>query len=223
MDAARTGMSAPVPLLTGWNRDEDRLFLVAANMLDAMDEPALLDAARAYGLGPEAVEIYRAARPGATPGDPLAAVSTDWSYAVPALRYAEARIAGGAGPTWVYRFDHLEPTDNNGFGACHASEVPFVFRTEGHDSVRALTGDAPSPTAAATAHEAWVSFAREGTPGWEPYDTTRRPTALISEKIRVVDDPAGDERRGWDGMRQAFRPRRLRTGDAAVGRGFLNG
>ncbi|MFD5750082.1 carboxylesterase/lipase family protein [Streptomyces sp. NPDC127033] len=201
LDAARAGTSAPVPLLTGWNRDEGRLLPVATHTLDAIDEAALLGAAGALGLGPEAVEVYRAARPGATPGDLLAAVSTDWTFAVPVLRYAEARIAGGAGPTWVYRFDLLEPTDNHGFGTCHATEVPFVFRTEGHDSVRALIGDQPSPTAAATAHETWVSFAREGTPGWEPYDTTRRPTALIAEKVRVVDDPASDERRAWDGIR----------------------
>ncbi|GAA2330088.1 carboxylesterase/lipase family protein [Streptomyces violaceusniger] len=201
LDAARAGTSAPVPLLTGWNRDENRLVLVPTNMLDAIDEPTLLAAAGAYGLGPEAMETYRAARPGASPGDLLAAVTTDWFYAVPALRYAEARTAGGAGPTWVYRFDHLEPTDNHGLGACHATEVPFVFRTEDHDSVRALIGDHPSPTAATTAHEAWVSFAREGTPGWEPYDTTRRPTALIAEKLCVVDDPAPDERHAWDGIR----------------------
>ncbi|WP_328580759.1 carboxylesterase/lipase family protein [Streptomyces sp. NBC_00370] len=201
LDAARAGRSASVPLLTGWNRDEDRLFLVAANMLDAIDEAALFDKARTYGLKPEAIEIYRAARPGATPGDLLAAVGTDWVFAIPALRYAEARVAGGAASTWVYRFDHLEPADNDGFGACHATEVPFVFRTEGHDSVRALIGARPSTEAAATAHDAWVSFARTGTPGWEPYDTTRRPTALIAEKIRVVDDPAPDERRAWDGIR----------------------
>lgn len=109
LDAARAGRSASVPLLTGWNRDEDRLFLVAANMLDAIDEAALFDKARTYGLKPEAIEIYRAARPGATPGDLLAAVGTDWVFAIPALRYAEARVAGGAASTWVYRFDHLEP------------------------------------------------------------------------------------------------------------------
>lgn len=96
---------------------------------------------------------------------------------------------GGAGPTWVCRFDHLEPADNRGLGACHGSEVPFVFRTEGHDGVRVRIGDHPSPTAATTAHEAWVSFAREGMPGWESYDTTRRPTALIAEKLAWSTTP----------------------------------
>jgi para-nitrobenzyl esterase len=62
-------------------------------------------------------------------------------------------------------------------------------------------GDHPSPAAAATAHETWVSFAREGMPGWEAYGTTRRAMALISEKVRVVEDPAPDERRAWDGIR----------------------
>ncbi|WP_329473155.1 carboxylesterase family protein [Streptomyces sp. NBC_01723] len=200
LEAARVGAGVPVPLLTGWTRDENRLGLVAMNMLDVIEESTLLAEATGYGLGPEGVAIYRAARPGATPGDLLAAIGTDWSYALPALQYAEARIAGGAGPTWVYRFDHLEPADNHGFGSCHATEVPFVFRTENHDSVRALIGDHPSPTTAATAHEAWVSFARKGTPGWEPYDLTRRTMALIGEKIRVVDDAAPDERHAWGGI-----------------------
>ncbi|MFE7440910.1 carboxylesterase/lipase family protein [Streptomyces chartreusis] len=201
LDAARAGSSAAVPLLTGWNRDEARLFVVPTNLLHAIDEPTLIAAAGAYGVGTESVDVYRAARPGASAGDLLAAVITDWFYAIPALRYAEARAASGAGPTWVYRFDHLEPADNHGLGACHGSEVPFVFRSEGDDSVRARIGDRPSPSAAATAHEAWTSFAREGTPGWDPYDTTRRPTALIAEKVHVADDPARDERRVWDGIR----------------------
>jgi para-nitrobenzyl esterase len=67
--------------------------------------------------------------------------------------------------------------------------------------IRRSSLDDPSPTAAATAHEAWVSFAWEGMPGWEPYDPTRRPTALIAEKLRVVEEPAVDERRAGDGIR----------------------
>ncbi|MFJ2158064.1 carboxylesterase/lipase family protein [Streptomyces sp. NPDC087856] len=201
LEAAQAGTSASVPLLTGWNRDEGRLFLVPPNMIDAIDEPTLLVAAGAYGLGVEDVETYRVARPGASPGDLLAMVITDWFYAIPALRLAEARAGYGAAPTWVYRFDHLEPADNNGLGACHGAEVPFVFRTEGDAGVSARIGDCPSEAAAATAHDAWVSFARDGAPGWEPYDTVRRPTALIAEKVRVVDDPRADERRAWDGIR----------------------
>ncbi|MEU5272454.1 hypothetical protein [Streptomyces hygroscopicus] len=45
----------------------------------------------AYGLEPDqALPVYRAARPGATPGDLLAAVATDWFYRIPAIRLAES-------------------------------------------------------------------------------------------------------------------------------------
>ncbi|MDH6565094.1 carboxylesterase type B [Streptomyces sp. SAI-117] len=51
LDAARVGAGVPVPLLTGWNRDENRLGLVAVNMLDTVEEFTLLAGAAGTGLG----------------------------------------------------------------------------------------------------------------------------------------------------------------------------
>jgi len=46
-----------------------------------------------------------------------------------------------------------------------------------------------------------VDFITSGNPGWPAYDTTTRSTGLLSDRVDVVDDPAGDERARWDGIR----------------------
>ncbi len=101
----------------------------------------------------------------------------------------------------MYRFDHPEPDANHRLGACHAVEIPFVFNTTAREEIRPLIGDSPSPAAADTAHRTWVSFIADGTPGWAPYLTTSRTTGLLADKVTEVNDPAGDERALWDGIR----------------------
>jgi para-nitrobenzyl esterase len=132
----------------------------------------------------------------------LAAVITDWFFRIPAIRVAEARhTAAGSARTWMYRFDWPEPPANHGLGACHAVEIPYVFDTIARADVRPLLGDAPSQAVADRAHRVWVDFITRGEPGWAPYDTASRTTGLLSERTSRVDDPAGDERRLWEGIR----------------------
>ncbi len=142
---------------------------------------------------------------------------TDWFFRIPAIRVAEARAgvpaaepaaagaaAGAAAdpaPTWVYRFDYPDPEANNGLGACHGAEIPFVFDTVTQPQVRPRIGDTPAQTVADTMHHVWVSFITDGTPGWAPYTRQDRMTALITDKVTKVADPAGDERLAWDGIR----------------------
>ena len=206
LEAYADGASSSVALLTGTNREESRLFLVAPGAIDHVDDTMLAGGAAAYGLSSEGVAAYAGARPGASPGDVLAAVVTDWFFAVPAVRVAEARAAAGsgsgAGATWMYRFDHPDKESNNGFGACHAVEIPFVFRTHHNAGIATLLGPDPSDAVADTAHTAWVSFVTSGDPGWAPYTPATRTTGVISERgLEVVDDPDGAERALWDTIR----------------------
>jgi len=196
-----TGQGGNVPLLIGSNRDEARLFLVAAATIDLIDEPTLGAVAGAYGLSTDDLAVYRAGRPGASAGDILAAVITDWFFRIPPIRVAEARVASGTSSTWMYRFDHPEPQDNRGFGACHAVEIPFAFDTATREEIRPLIGDTPSQAVADQVHRVWVDFITHGDPGWARYDTARRTTGLLTDTIRAADDPAGDERARWDGIR----------------------
>src|SRR4029077_4671733 len=158
------GQGGTVPLLIGSNRDEARLFLVAAGPIDLIDEPTPAAVAGAYGLSGPGLEVYRGNRPGASPGDLLAAVITDWFFRIPPIRVAETRTTAGASDTWMYRFDHPDPRDNYGFGACHAAEIPFVFDTATRGELRPLIGDAPSPAVANVAHRVWVDFITSGDP-----------------------------------------------------------
>jgi para-nitrobenzyl esterase len=201
LEAFAAGQGGNVPLLTGSNREEARLFLVAAGTIGLIDDATLEAAAGAYGLTPDGLAVYRANRPGASPGDLLAAVVTDWFFAIPALRVAEARAAAGAAPTWAYRFDRPDPDANHRLGACHAVEIPFVFDTISRESAHPLVGDTPSPAVAKNMHSIWVSFITSGTPGWAPYDTERRAVGLLTEDLTEAADPAGDERALWDGVR----------------------
>jgi para-nitrobenzyl esterase len=201
LPAISGGQGAGVGLLIGSNRDEARLFLVAAGTIDLIDDATLEAVAGAYGLRAESLAVYRASRPGASPGDLLAAVVTDWFFGIPPIRVAEARARQGTANTWTYRFDRPDPEDNNRLGACHGAEVPFVFGTIDRDDVRPLIGDTPSQAVADQAHRVWVDFITRGDPGWPAYDTSRRATGLISDRITVADDPAAAERACWDGIR----------------------
>jgi para-nitrobenzyl esterase len=196
------GQGGEVRLLIGSNRDEARLFFVAPGTIDMIDDALLAAVASGYGLSGDELAVYRANRASAPPGDVLAAVITDWFFRVPAIRVAEARAeAAAAGATWMYRFDHPEPSDNHGFGACHAAEVPFVFQTIGLASAHPLIGDTPSAEVADRVHRVWADFVTNGDPGWAPYETVHRTTGLLAEDVSPADDPAGDERALWEGIR----------------------
>jgi len=210
LEAIAAGQGGQVPLLIGSNREEARLFLVAAGTIGLIDDEMLAAAAGAYGLDAAGLEVYRAARPGASPGDGLEAVRSRSVLAIPAVRVAEARVSAAsaaspvgseATPTWVYRFDHPAPEANRGLGACHAVEIPFVFGTTGRDDVHELIGDEPSQEVADAAHYTWVSFISDGSPGWKPYSVNKRPTGVLTGLVTEVADPDGAERALWDGIR----------------------
>jgi para-nitrobenzyl esterase len=201
LPAIAAGQGGDVRLLIGSNRDEARLFFVAAGTMDLIDDATVEATAGAYGLPAGSLDIYRANRPDASPGDVLAAVITDWFFAVPPIRIAEARTRPGAASTWTYRFDHPAPEDNHGLGACHGAEIPFVFDTLTGYDVRPRLGDTPSQAVADRVHQVWVDFITRGNPGWAAYDTVSRTTGLLADRVEVARDPAADERALWDGIR----------------------
>jgi carboxylesterase type B len=63
---------------------------------------------------------------------------------------------------------------NPAYGAVHCLDIPFVFDNLDAGRVVEVTGADPPQALADAMHEAWVSFVRDGDPGWARYDADAR-------------------------------------------------
>ncbi|MGH9067572.1 MAG: carboxylesterase/lipase family protein [Acidimicrobiales bacterium] len=227
LEAVSAGRVADVDLLVGTNRDEMRLFVLGDERLAGLDEAHLVARAKRV-FGPEAarraVAGYRTGRPGARPSDIWTAMATDRVFRIPAIRLAEAQsqVQGRGRATYCYLFTWATSVFGGTLGSCHALEIPFVFDTLDRPGADMFTGRGPEQTEIARRMQAaWVAFARRADPdgpgpagdgrgwggaagagreAWRPYAVPRRSTMLIGSEWAMVDDPAGDERRLWDGV-----------------------
>lgn len=189
-----------LPLLVGCTDDEARLYLVPGGAIDRVDAPAFAAAARAAGLPDHAAEVYAAscarAHPNPTPGDLLAALESDRTFRVPALRCAENRVAAGA-PVWSYQFAWSSPGFGGRLGAGHAVDVAYAFHTLDSPQAGPFLGGPGQPPLADAMFGHWLRFVKTGDPGWPRYDLNTRPTMRFDTSSAVVADPQGPRRRLW--------------------------
>jgi carboxylesterase type B len=208
VDRITAGCARDVDVIVGTNTDDWRLWLVVSGAIAGITDEMLTgpvttyghQSLAAYGLTPDAVAAYRTRYPGASPGELLTKVQTDWWMRIPALALAEAHASATAtARTYMYEFAWSSP----GLGAVHALEVPFVFDTLSPDAplFGPLLGSDPPQALADAMHAAWVSFARTGDPGWAAYDRERRATMRFDTTCQIVDDPRAWERGLWHGIR----------------------
>ena len=198
LDALRRHALRGMPLLIGCTDEEARLYLVPGGAIDRIPAPAVAAAMQRYGLPAQAQAVYAQVRPGATPGDMMAAIESDQTFRIPALRYAEDRVAAGA-PVWYYHFAWSSPGFGGRLGAGHVVDVPYVFDTLGTDQARPFLGGAGFAPLAAEMHARWAAFVTRGDPGWARYELAGRPTMRFDTESRVVADPLAERRRLWAG------------------------
>jgi para-nitrobenzyl esterase len=206
------GAGSDVDVLVGTNSDDWRMFPVLAGFIDQVTDemltgPVEIHGSRslaAFGLPVgTALQAYRAAHPQAAPGDLLADVLTDWWVRVPAIRLADAHAPATAA-TYMYEFAWPSPAFGGRLGACHALEIPFVFDTLDlgrNQMLGGALGEHPPQELADAVHRAWVSFARDGDPGWPRYDLDHRYVMRLATEPSVVEDPYVRERVLWAGAR----------------------
>jgi para-nitrobenzyl esterase len=186
------GSGSNVPLLIGTNADEFRTFLVPSGMVDLVTEEVLAKMAGAVGADKDVIETYRVCRPGASPGDLLAALLTDRYFLLPALAVAAAR-ADGPAATFCYQFAWQHPEA----GAGHGLDVPFVFDNLSAEGADLVSGrDAPREVAEEM-HAAWIKFAVDGDPGWPAYDASRPVMFFDAGGGAVQHNPRKEEREIW--------------------------
>ncbi len=154
------GAGSDIPLVTGWNADEFRFFLVPTGLAAMVTADGARGMIGRYEGAIAQFDEHVAA--GTAPGDALCMVLTDVAFRSGSMRLA--RVRPGA-PTYLYEFG--VPNDEADLGAAHAVEIPYVF--DALAEARRLTGpDAPQAVADAM-HRAWVGFATTGEPGWSGF------------------------------------------------------
>lgn len=190
--AITAGAGADIPLLIGTNSEEYRLFLVPSGLAAMITEEMLTGLAGRAGATQQVLDLYRANRPGASPGDLLAALLTDRFFLRPMVAVAQAR-AGGQAATYCYEFAWPNPA----IGAAHALEIPFVFDNLTASGAELVTGPAAPQALADEMHATWIRFARTGDPGWPAFDQ-RHPVRVFDAGGGSVEfDLRRDERTIW--------------------------
>lgn len=187
-EAARAGIGAGIPVVIGTARDESHIALGADPELvlrDLTDGAVVRLVADGLDRSEDAeriVQTYRRLLPDVPSGERWLAIASD-QFRIRSLRLAEARLAGGAGPTHVYRYDVPGP----GGSAAHGAEVAAFF----------------GGTAGMSAMDLLVAFARTGDPGpgWPAYSLAEREELRFGPDGPVcVRDPDGERRAAWDGI-----------------------
>jgi para-nitrobenzyl esterase len=185
LEALRKGAGADVQLLIGTNREEMNIYLVptgvrqsiAAASACAVLQASEPDAARildAYGLG----QGNRSA------GDALSEAMSDLVFRLPARQFASAH----RGPAHLYEFGWRSPACDGQLGACHALELPFVFKTlPCCTGAAGIAGNAPPQELADHIHETWVQFIARGRLDWPAFDATQR-ACMSLETAKVMRD-----------------------------------
>ncbi|MEU5598895.1 carboxylesterase family protein [Streptomyces sp. NPDC020298] len=201
--ALASGAARDVDLVTGHNRDEFRLFLALGGETDRITDDGAASALRLYAPGGEAGErAYRSAFPRATPAELYERVQTDWLFAIPSLRLAEAQRTGG-GRAHYYELTYSAPANGGALGACHYLDVPLLFGNFKADLGALLFAGADVPPEAlalsARIRRSWTAFARTGDPGWPEYDDERRLVQVLDAEAAVTSYPQEASRRIWEG------------------------
>jgi len=154
----------------------------------------------AEGLAKAGVPAWAAGsyldRAGQQPCVALGQALTDRRFRVPAQQLTAAKAAAG-GAAYAYDFRWAASGGLLPGLAFHCLDVPFAFDALGEPGVREAAGPTPPASLAADMHGAWVRFVTHGDPGWERYETGKRPVMIFAEPSAVDDDPLAMERAAW--------------------------
>ncbi|MGX1163016.1 para-nitrobenzyl esterase [Arthrobacter sp. SLBN-100] len=208
LESVRNGLNSDVDLLIGTNLNEGS-FAVEMRPVDSSEpSPAeraaavLADAGAAFGRVGQYAQALGAAL-GAEPSGKqlLEAAVSDAVYRQPSNRLLDAR-QGCSGKTFSYLFTWRSPAMGGKLGACHALDIPFVFRQLGSPEAAFLTRGTAPESLSEMMSTAWAAFAQTGKPAavglpdWPLYGPGRR-TMILDEPPRVQDDPRRELRGFW--------------------------
>jgi para-nitrobenzyl esterase len=170
-----------LPILMGFTRNEARYFLKPGV---PFDQRALEAMCRLFGGAQSDALLVELAAQGGSVYERIDKIFTTAIWAEPALATAR-RIAPLNPNFYVYRFDRVSPgLAQTAELAKHTAEIRYIFGTlppaPGYDAI--------DRRISTFLQQAWINFARTGTPGapdgvpWPSY-------VAANHKARVIDDP----------------------------------
>ena len=208
LEAVRNGINRGVDLLVGTNLNEGS-FAVEMRPPGPAD-PDYPDRAAAVlagaGIAPahapgyaEALTAVMCRKP--TGRELLEAAIADSLYRQPSNSLLDARLDSaqdGAGRNFAYLFTWPSPALGGKLGACHALEIPFVFRHLDIPEAAFLTRGTAPQRLSELVSGAWAAFARTGSPDqqslpWPAYGR-ERSTMVLGDGPRPEADPRRDIR-----------------------------
>jgi len=190
-DAVRSGSASRVPLVIGTTRDETTFFAVGNAKIDSLSEDGLRhwverlvpDPGAADRLINTVREARRSRSEAVAPKDLWVAISTEFAFRLPSIRFADAHAAAAAPGvgTYCYLFTWESPVFGGILGSCHALEIPFVFGTVHHPGVQGFSGGGEAALALSAAmRRDWLAFARSGgVDRWPRWESVGRPTRVF--------------------------------------------
>ncbi|SDY58583.1 carboxylesterase/lipase family protein [Hymenobacter psychrophilus] len=204
LTSVQQGAGSAVDVLVGYNSDEANYFLIPTGLLKKVKSNFVLTlAAKRLHPAPAAlITVYKQAYPAKSPGQLLSAMATAYQFQVPSVRLADAH-ARQPGRTYMYEFAWPSSVAGGTYGAYHGLGLPFVFNQRALvTGPRGMLGPEGGPAELAEKmQDAWVAFAKTGSPGWAPYTPAERQTMLLNTNSQLQTNPHTKELRAWEGVR----------------------
>jgi para-nitrobenzyl esterase len=193
-------LSADVPVLVGWNKDETTVLFPPPDAfnLDWAGLSRHLTSALPRVDIEKLVARLRQIRPEASPSDLYFTVTTELGMGNNARTLATRKARQGAAPVYLYRLEWETPVDGGKLRAHHGLDIPLMFDNVGKSP--GLRSSKEAQRVADAMSEAWLNFAWAGNPNgpglsyWPAFDPETQPTMVFDVVSRAVSDPIREVR-----------------------------
>jgi para-nitrobenzyl esterase len=197
-DPAAPEISADIPLIVGTVNTEGTFFTPPDSPLYSLDEAGLRArlTPRFGDSTDKLIDLYRKDTPNASPSQ-IYFMTT--AFPSVAITLAERKVAQGKAPVFMYLFTWETPVEGGKRHSPHTVELPFVFNNPLEQPEEVGNGPVLQPLAEKMSG-AWAAFAHSGNPNtpavpkWLPYSVADRPTMIINNEWKLVNDPRREVR-----------------------------
>lgn len=212
----KQGESKHIPIMMGCTREEWHFFqrmpgadgMLTSGAGKEMSKHDLIKLCETTlpGMGERMANHYekviKELKESATYNDIYSAFESDRIFRIPTLRMGEAQ-SEHSDNVYMFQFDW----DQGMFGACHASDIPFVFGNTDEGAGQFLTGGSEkAKKLSSVVQSCWLAFARSADPStdlvgkWPAFDKEHRHTMSFDATTKLVSNPFEATQEIWEGV-----------------------